>query len=111
MGPTSPPAPAIIHGNVTPISARRAIQGSPTPEHISLENVTSEGGGPGTNGLPARVTSEKIIHQGTRSRGAHGSAYGVSTSGHTTCKHVMSKGRGLRDDCVTSTNTRALEES
>ena len=110
MGPTSMPAPAREHGSVTPSPACRAVPGLPTPEHTRNENVTSKGGGPGTNVPPARRTSEKIIHQGTRSRSGHGSAHGVQTSGHTTCEHVISKGRGLRDECDTSTNARCLQE-
>ena len=57
---------------------------------------------------PARMTPEKIIHQGNRSQGAHSSTHGVPTSGHTICEHVISKGRGLRDECDTSTNARGL---
>ena len=108
MNPDPPHPPSGEHGNVMPSPARRAVQGSPTPKHTSLENITSQGAGPRTNVLPAGMTSEKIIHQGTRSQGAHGSAHGVPTSGHTTCEHVISKGRGLRDKCDTSTNARGL---
>ena len=43
------------------------------------------------------MTSEKTIHQGTRARVTHGSAHGVPASGQTTCVHVISKGRRLRD--------------
>ena len=78
-GPTSTPAPSGEHRNVTPSPARRAVRDPLTPERIILENVTSQGGGPGTNVPPARVTSEKIIHQSTRSRGTHGSSQGVPT--------------------------------
>ena len=108
-GSTSPPAPAGEHGSVTPSPARRAVPGSPTPEHISLENLPSQGGGPGTNIPTARMTSEKIIHQGTRSRNTHAGAHGDPSSWHTTCEHVMSKGRGWRDKCDTSTNALASE--
>ena len=43
------------------------------------------------------MTPEKIIHQDTRSRVTHGSAHGVPASGHTTCVHVISQGRRLRN--------------
>ena len=58
MGSISPLAPAGKHGSVTLNPARRAIQGSLTPEDISLENVTSQGVGPGTIVPPALMTSE-----------------------------------------------------
>ena len=36
---------------------------------------------------PTRITSEKVIHQGTRSRGAHSGTTGETTA-HATCENV-----------------------
>ena len=109
-GPSTPPAPAGEQGNVTPSPARRAVRGTPTPERFSPENLISQGGGPGTNVPPARMTSEKIIHQGTGSQNTDDSAQEVPASGHTTCVHVISKGGRLRNECDTNTEAHGFRK-
>ena len=38
---------------------------------------------------PTHITSEKVLHQGTRSQGAHSGTTGA-TSAHVTCENVAS---------------------
>ena len=91
MDPQNPFLPRLPgHGNITPSPARRVMRDPPTSEHIILENVTSKGRDQGMNvpPKPTRATSENVIHQGTRSQGAH-SGTTVATSAHVTCKNVV----------------------